>query len=112
MKHLYPTIPMLILASCAVIWAASSEEESGGESAEGSPEQDGKSEKQQKQHQQGIQLISFDTVDRDIAIGLDYLLPFVKVPVKRKRYGPPRVSNECKDLLKPSLDYFAGSLWS
>lgn len=88
MKHLYPTIPMLILASCAVIWAASSEEESGGESAE----QDGKSEKQQKQHQQGIRLVSFDTVDKDIAIGLDYLLPFVKVPVKRKRYGPPRVS--------------------
>lgn len=109
MKHLYPTIPMLILASSAVIWAASSEEESGGESAEGSPEQDGKSE---KQHQQGIRLVSFDTVDKDIAIGLDYLLPFVKVPVKRKRYGPPRVSNEYKDLLQLSFDCSPCSLWS
>lgn len=107
MKHLYPTISMLILTSCAVICAASSEEE--GESAEGSSEQDGKTE---KQHQQGIRLISFDTVDKDIAIGLDYLLPFVKVPVKRKRYGPPRVSNESQDLLQLSLDHCPCSLWS
>lgn len=98
---------MLILASCSVICAASSEEEE--KSAEGSPEQDGKME---KQHQQGIRLISFDTVDKDIAIGLDYLLPFVKVPVKRKRNGPSRVSNECKDLLQPSLDCCSCSPWS
>lgn len=92
MKLLYPTIPMLILASCSIIWAASSEEEGEEEaskSAGGSEEPDGKAE---KQYQQGIRLVSFDTVDKDIAIGLDYLLPFVKVPVKRKRHGPPRVS--------------------
>lgn len=83
---------MLILASCSVIWAASSEEEGeedASKSAGGSEEPDGKTE---KQYQQGVRLVSFDTVDKDIAIGLDYLLPFVKVPVKRKRHGPPRVS--------------------
>lgn len=95
MRLLYPTIPMLILASCSVIWAASSEEEGeedASKSAGGSEESAGKAEKQQKQHEQGIRLVSFDTVDKDIAIGLDYLLPFIKVPVKRKRHGPPRVS--------------------
>ncbi|XP_034488580.1 uncharacterized protein LOC117792516 [Drosophila innubila] len=40
----------------------------------------------------GFKLISFDAVDKDISVGLDYLLPFVKVPVKRKR-------NENKPLL-------------
>lgn len=97
---------MLILASCSMIWAASSEEESAedaSKSAGGSEEQDDKAGKEQKQHHQGVRLVSFDTVDRDISIGLDYLLPFIKVPVKRKRYGPPRVRRQTpkKTLLQP-----------
>ncbi|KAH8417895.1 hypothetical protein KR222_007854 [Zaprionus bogoriensis] len=92
MKLLYPTVCILILAS-TMIWAASSEESDEEENEEEAATTEKAKTEMQQQHQhqhQGIRLISFDTVDKDIAIGLDYLLPFVKVPVKRKRNAPPR----------------------
>ncbi|XP_039493738.1 uncharacterized protein LOC120453213 [Drosophila santomea] len=85
MKLLYLTCALL--ASCAVIWAASGEEDS---------EQEEGPEKLAKQHGtrphpgQGFKLISFDAVGKHIALGLDYLVPFLEVPVKRKRNAPPK----------------------
>ncbi|XP_017076202.2 uncharacterized protein LOC108111318 [Drosophila eugracilis] len=75
-----------LLASCAVIWAASSEE------AEEPEEEEQGSGKMSKQHHpgQGFKLISFDAVGKHIALGLDYLVPFLEVPVKRKRNAPPK----------------------
>ncbi|XP_017131177.1 uncharacterized protein LOC108148609 [Drosophila elegans] len=81
MKLLYLTCALL--ASFAVIWAASGEEQQG-------------SVKLPKQHSsrnqpgQGFKLISFDAVGKNIALGLDYLVPFLEVPVKRKRNAPPK----------------------
>lgn len=92
MKILYLTCALL--ASFAVIWAASGEEES---------EQDEGPEKLAKQHGsrphpgQGFKLISFDAVGKHIALGLDYLVPFLEVPVKRKRNAPPKVKNHCEE---------------
>ncbi|XP_062124814.1 uncharacterized protein LOC133837916 isoform X2 [Drosophila sulfurigaster albostrigata] len=91
----HPQMILLILAGCVVIWAASEEsEESSSNEANSSSSEAAKEQKQQqfKQHHHppGVRLISFDTVDKDVAIGLDYLLPFVTVPVKRKRHEAPR----------------------
>ncbi|ALC46249.1 CG18682 [Drosophila busckii] len=47
-------------------------------------------QQQPKSEHGGVRLISFDAVDRDIALGLNYLLPFVEVPTKRKRSGAPK----------------------
>ncbi|KAH8388382.1 hypothetical protein KR093_005375 [Drosophila rubida] len=77
---------LLILAGCGAIWAASEED---SDSSSETAKQSKKQSKQQHNHP-GVRLISFDTVDKDIAIGLDYLLPFVKVPVKRKRNEAPK----------------------
>ncbi|XP_017008713.2 uncharacterized protein [Drosophila takahashii] len=82
MKLLYLTFALL--ASCAVIWAASGEEE---QEEPGS----GKLSKQEGPHPgQGFKIISFDAVGKNIALGLDYLVPFLEVPVKRKRNAPPK----------------------
>ncbi|KAL7731187.1 hypothetical protein ACLKA6_014378 [Drosophila palustris] len=71
---------ILILSVCAGILAAS-EKETVTHSKALSPS---------SSHNPGFKLVSFDTLDKDIAIGLDYILPFVKVPVKRKRNEPPK----------------------
>ncbi|KAH8381979.1 hypothetical protein KR009_001203 [Drosophila setifemur] len=79
-----------LLASSAVIWAASSEE------AEQEEVEETGSEKLPRQHHlrphpgQGFKLVSFDAVGKNIALGLDYLVPFLEVPVKRKRNAPPK----------------------
>ncbi|KAH8246960.1 hypothetical protein KR032_005512 [Drosophila birchii] len=78
-----------LLASCAVAWAASSEEKS--EAKKGTlklPRQ--QHLKQNPHHGQGFKLLSFDAVGKHIALGLDYLVPFLEVPVKRKRNAPPK----------------------
>ncbi|KAH8385893.1 hypothetical protein KR200_005851 [Drosophila serrata] len=87
MKLYYLTCTLL--ATCVVIWAASAEEES--EAQKGShklPRQ--QHLKQNPHHGQGFKLLSFDAVGKHIALGLDYLLPFVEIPVKRKRNAPPK----------------------
>ncbi|KAH8293856.1 hypothetical protein KR054_005281 [Drosophila jambulina] len=78
-----------LLTSCAVAWAASGEEES--QTNKGShklPRQ--QHLKQNSHHGQGFKLLSFDAVGKHIALGLDYLVPFLEVPVKRKRNAPPK----------------------
>nr|AEN86877.1 MIP10831p1 [Drosophila melanogaster] len=85
MKILYLTCALL--ASFAVIWAASGEEES--EQEEG-PEKLAKQHGSRPHPGQGFKLISFDAVGKHIALGLDYLVPFLEVPVKRKRNAPPK----------------------
>ncbi|KAH8310440.1 hypothetical protein KR044_001367 [Drosophila immigrans] len=77
---------LLILAGCGMIRAASEEASSN----EGSSSSESAKQPKQQSNHPGVRLISFDTVDKDIAIGLDYLLPFVKVPVKRKRNEAPK----------------------
>ncbi|KAH8247759.1 hypothetical protein KR038_009619 [Drosophila bunnanda] len=87
MKLYYLTCALL--ASCAVVWVASAEEES--EAKQGShklPRQ--QHLKQTAHHGQGFKLVSFESVGKHIALGLDYLLPFLEVPVKRKRNAPPK----------------------
>ncbi|XP_068152580.1 uncharacterized protein [Drosophila tropicalis] len=97
-----------VLANSVVIWAASGEESMSG-SASGEYEEESlktsrqrlslQQQYQQQQHQQrpqqhhhnqGFKLVSFDAVNKDIALGLDYLVPFLEVPIKRKRNAPPR----------------------
>ncbi|KAH8326141.1 hypothetical protein KR067_002381 [Drosophila pandora] len=73
-----------LLASFAVIWAASGEEESEEQ------EESEASKLPRQQHGQGFKIISFDAVGKNIALGLDYLVPFLEVPVKRKRNAPPK----------------------
>jgi len=86
MKILYLTLALL--ASCAAIWAGSGEGEQQEQEEPGS----GKLSKQAGPHPgQGFKLISFDAVGNNIALGLDYLVPFLEVPVKRKRNAPPKV---------------------
>ncbi|EDV93209.1 GH18394 [Drosophila grimshawi] len=77
-KHIYRS------CSCVAIWAASEKE------AETSSSSTTASKWKEQKNVQRLRLISFDTVDKDIALGLNYLMPFVEVPVKRKRNAPPR----------------------
>ncbi|KAH8308222.1 hypothetical protein KR059_008455 [Drosophila kikkawai] len=86
MKLYYLTCALL--ASFAVIWAASGEEES--EAKKGSYKLTRPQHLKQNQHGQGFKLLSFDAVGKNIALGLDYLVPFLEVPVKRKRNAPPK----------------------
>ncbi|KRF97406.1 uncharacterized protein Dwil_GK20250, partial [Drosophila willistoni] len=106
MKLLY--VLSALFASSVVIWAASVEESmSGSVSGEYEEEslktsrqrlslqqqyqqQQHHQRSQQHHHNQGFQLVSFDAVNKDIALGLDYLVPFLEVPIKRKRNAPPR----------------------
>ncbi|XP_033240334.1 uncharacterized protein [Drosophila pseudoobscura] len=100
-----------LLTNCALIWAAS-EEVGVGAGAEEEPKGSDSSEhgrdsrlpKQNQhnshsqhnphsphnQHSPGFKLISFDAVGKHVALGLDYLVPFLEVPVKRKRNAPPK----------------------
>ncbi|KAH8268231.1 hypothetical protein KR026_002323 [Drosophila bipectinata] len=74
----------VLLASFAVIWAAS---------GEGEPEEQEETEASKLPRQQpgqGFKILSFDAVGKNIALGLDYLVPFLEVPVKRKRNAPPK----------------------
>ncbi|XP_016950987.1 uncharacterized protein LOC108025189 [Drosophila biarmipes] len=88
MKLLYLTLALL--ASWAVAWAASGEEEQQEQQEQEEPGS-GKLSKQAGPHPgQGFKLISFDAVGKHIALGLDYLVPFLEVPVKRKRNAPPK----------------------
>ncbi|XP_032311745.1 uncharacterized protein LOC6499001 [Drosophila ananassae] len=74
----------VLLASFAVIWAASGEEESEEQ------EESEATKLPRQQHDQGFKIVSFDAVGKNIALGLDYLVPFLEVPVKRKRNAPPK----------------------
>ncbi|XP_017055270.1 uncharacterized protein LOC108097481 [Drosophila ficusphila] len=85
MKLLYLTCALL--ASFAVIWAASGEEE---QEEEPGTEQLAKQHSSRQSPGQGFKIISFDAVGKNIALGLDYLVPFLEVPVKRKRNAPPK----------------------
>lgn len=85
MQLLYLTMVSLILAG-----GVGSKEESEQSQQENSGSTRAAEHKQQKNNP-GIRLISFDTVDKDIALGLNYLMPFVEVPVQRKRNAPPKV---------------------
>ncbi|XP_017967284.1 uncharacterized protein LOC108659063 [Drosophila navojoa] len=82
MQFLYLITTCLILSSCVA--AESEETQHDGRGATASS-----SHKQQKSNQ-GFRLISFDSVDKDLALGLNYLMPFVEVPIKRKPNAPPR----------------------
>ncbi|XP_043863296.1 uncharacterized protein LOC6572778 [Drosophila mojavensis] len=82
MQFLYLIISCLILSSCVA--GESEETQHDGRGATASS-----SHKQQKNNQ-GFRLISFDSVDKDLALGLNYLMPFVEVPIKRKPNAPPR----------------------
>ncbi|XP_033241940.1 uncharacterized protein LOC117186015 [Drosophila miranda] len=99
-----------LLTNCALIWAASEEVGVGvGAGAEEEPKGSASSEhgrdsrlpkenqhnphnphSPHNQHSPGFKLISFDAVGKNIALGLDYLVPFLEVPVKRKRNAPPK----------------------
>ncbi|XP_017859002.1 PREDICTED: uncharacterized protein LOC108611036 [Drosophila arizonae] len=82
MQFLYLIISCLILSS----WVAGESEET---QHDGRGATTSSSHKQQKNNQ-GFRLISFDSVDKDLALGLNYLMPFVEVPIKRKPNAPPR----------------------
>ncbi|XP_070063732.1 uncharacterized protein [Drosophila virilis] len=84
MQLLYLTMVSLILAG-----GVGSKEESKQSQQENAGSTSAAEHKQQKNNQ-GIRLISFDAVDKDIALGLNYLMPFVEVPVQRKRNAPPK----------------------
>lgn len=85
MQFLCLVISCLILSSSAAGESEESQQESQSATTSSS-------HKQQKANQ-GFRLISFESVEKDIALGLNYLMPFVEVPVKRKRNAPPRVSS-------------------
>ncbi|XP_023034869.2 uncharacterized protein LOC6637670 [Drosophila willistoni] len=85
MKLLY--VLSALFASSVVIWAASVEESILQQQYQ---QQQHHQRSQQHHHNQGFQLVSFDAVNKDIALGLDYLVPFLEVPIKRKRNAPPR----------------------
>lgn len=107
MQFLYLIISCLILSSCVA--GESEETQHDGRGATASS-----SHKQQKNNQ-GFRLISFDSVDKDLALGLNYLMPFVEVPIKRKPNAPPRVSslkNPFYDTLKENYRYFLPQLKS
>ncbi|XP_034660538.1 uncharacterized protein LOC117896368 [Drosophila subobscura] len=72
-----------LLTNCALGWAASEAEIGAGRDSRQSPHG-------AHPHSPGFKLVSFDAVGKDIALGLDYLVPFLEVPVKRKRNAPPR----------------------
>lgn len=105
MQFLYFILLCLILSSCVA--GESEETQHDGRGATTSS-----SHKQQKTNQ-GFRLISFDSVDKDLALGLNYLLPFVEVPIKRKPNAPPRVSsfkNAFYDTLKENYRYFLAQM--
>ncbi|XP_041451777.1 uncharacterized protein LOC121405230 [Drosophila obscura] len=79
-----------LLANCALIWAATE-----GEEPKGSASSELRLPKQQPHgphgpHSPGFKLVSFDAVGKHISLGLDYLVPFLEVPIKRKRNAPPK----------------------
>ncbi|EDW59267.2 uncharacterized protein Dvir_GJ10380 [Drosophila virilis] len=78
-----------VLANLILAGGVGSKEESKQSQQENAGSTSAAEHKQQKNNQ-GIRLISFDAVDKDIALGLNYLMPFVEVPVQRKRNAPPK----------------------
>ncbi|XP_022214646.2 uncharacterized protein LOC111069063 [Drosophila obscura] len=76
-----------LLANCALICAATE-----GEEPKGSASSDFRLPKQKPHspHSPGFKLVSFDAVGKHISLGLDYLVPFLEVPIKRKRNAPPK----------------------
>ncbi|XP_064552887.1 uncharacterized protein LOC135438490 [Drosophila montana] len=87
MQLLYLTVASLILAGGV---GSKEESEQSKQSQHVSSGSTTAAEHKQQKNNPGIRLISFDSVDKDIALGLNYLMPFVEVPVQRKRNAPPK----------------------
>ncbi|XP_030371617.1 uncharacterized protein LOC115621916 [Scaptodrosophila lebanonensis] len=78
---------IVFLTHCASLWVACAGD---SDSKDYRQHENAAGHHHHKPNQVGSRFIAFETAGKHINLGLDYLLPFLEVPVKRKANGPPK----------------------